>query len=475
MIDISRRLFLAGAAASGARFLGAAPCGEANLRLGVLSDIHIFDEKQVPVFERALEFFRDRKADGVIIAGDMADRGLVDQLELVANAWFKVFPANRRPDGQPVEKLFVYGNHDVLGHGYGDTPKTLAEKYPDEKEQAAHRIATDRKAVWERLFKEPWAGVYAKQVKGYTFIGSHWGYEKKLAAFMKDNATRLGLKGPKPFFYAQHPHPKDTIYGPWAWGHDNGASTRAFSKTPNAIVFTGHSHYPLTDESGIWQDTFTSIGTASLRYIGHRYNRENSGYGGGPVEQMPRMKDGHSKHGLLVSVFDDHIDVARRDFQNDESLGADWVLPLPLCKEKPYAIPPRAVKARENLPAFAADAGSLIKAEDVDGKDRRGTPTPQTVVTFPTALAGGRAFDYEVQAELNYYDVTRVFCTKRVFAPEYFRTESKLAKEGQIVFARVAEVPEHVDVRFVVTPLDCYGNRGKSIYSKKFKLGEAKK
>ena len=187
------------------------------------------------------------------------------------------------------------------------------------------------------------------------------------------------------------------------------------------------------------------------------------------------MKDGHSKHGLLVSVFDDHIDVARRDFQNDESLGADWVLPLPLCKEKPYAIPPRAVKARENLPAFAADAGSLIKAEDVDGKDRRGTPTPQTVVTFPTALAGGRAFDYEVQAELNYYDVTRVFCTKRVFAPEYFRTESKLAKEGQIVFARVAEVPEHVDVRFVVTPLDCYGNRGKSIYSKKFKLGEAKK
>ena len=95
-----------------------------------MSDIHIFNEKQVPVFERALEFFRDRKADGVIIAGDMADRGLVDQLELVGKAWFKVFPENRRPDGQPIEKLFVYGNHDVQGHGYGDTPKKLAEKYP---------------------------------------------------------------------------------------------------------------------------------------------------------------------------------------------------------------------------------------------------------------------------------------------------------------------------------------------------------
>ena len=163
--------------------------GEPHLVLGVLSDIHIFDEKQVPVFERALEFFRDRKADGVIIAGDMADRGLVDQLELVGKAWFKVFPENRRPDGQPIEKLFVYGNHDVQGHGYGDTPKKLAAKYPDEATRAAHRIVTDRKAVWERVFKEPWTGVYAKQVKGYTFIGSHWGYEKELESFLT-GATR---------------------------------------------------------------------------------------------------------------------------------------------------------------------------------------------------------------------------------------------------------------------------------------------
>ena len=133
---------MAGVAASGTRLLwggsqlaatdmgsaDAINCVPPHLVLGVLSDIHIFDEKQVPVFERALEFFRDRKADGVIIAGDMADRGLVDQLELVGKAWFKVFPENRRPDGQPIEKLFVYGNHDVQGHGYGDTPKKLAAK-----------------------------------------------------------------------------------------------------------------------------------------------------------------------------------------------------------------------------------------------------------------------------------------------------------------------------------------------------------
>ena len=93
-MDITRRDFVGAALAAGVWGTAAGTAaprmenrhpggGEPHLVLGVLSDIHIFDEKQVPVFERALEFFRDRKADGVIIAGDMADRGLVDQLELV--------------------------------------------------------------------------------------------------------------------------------------------------------------------------------------------------------------------------------------------------------------------------------------------------------------------------------------------------------------------------------------------------------
>ena len=299
MFAVSRRFFLAGMAASGARLWGAVPGGEAHLRLGVLSDIHIYDEKNVPVFERALEFFRDSQADGVIIAGDMADRGLVDQLELVANAWFKVFPENRRPDGQPIEKLFVYGNHDVQGHGYGDTPKKLAEKYPDETTRAAHRIVTDRKAVWERLFKEPWSGVYAKQVKGYTFIGSHWGYEKELEAFLKANEAKLGLKGTKPFFYAQHPHPGNTVQGPWAWGHDHGVATRALSAYPNAVAFSGHSHYSLTDERCVWQGAFTSIGTSSLSYIFAQYWRENGENHNGVLKQMPLLPEHLGKHGVV--------------------------------------------------------------------------------------------------------------------------------------------------------------------------------
>jgi hypothetical protein len=68
-----------------------------------------------------------------------------------------------------------------------------------------------------------------------------------------------------PFFYVQHPHLKDTCYGPWAWGHDAGITTKTLSAYPNAIAFSGHSHYSLTDERTIWQGAFTSVGTGSFR------------------------------------------------------------------------------------------------------------------------------------------------------------------------------------------------------------------
>ena len=437
-----------------------------HLVLGVLSDIHIFDEKQVPVFERALEFFRDRKADGVIIAGDMADRGLVDQLELVGKAWFKVFPENRRPDGQPIEKLFVYGNHDVQGHGYGDTPKKLAAKYPDEATRAAHRIVTDRKAVWERVFKEPWTGVYAKQVKGYTFIGSHWGYEKELEAFLKANESKLGLKGKKPFFYAQHPHPGDTVQGPWAWGHDRGVATRALSAYPNAVAFSGHSHYSLTDERCVWQGAFTSIGTSSLSYIFAQYWRENGEDHDKVLMQMPLLPEHLGKQGMLVSVYDDKLVIERREFLGGEKVGPDWHVPLD--GSRAFAFDVRGAKMV--APEFAA--GASVTVTRAMGKDRRGTATDQVTVHFPAAKpsATSRVYDYEVQAFAYHEDVDYPVASKRVLSESFHLPPTREATKGMCVFA-ASELPKKgTKVRFVVRPTECYGHKGRAIVSDLFEM-----
>ena len=93
----TRRGFLIGGAAAfgafgGCRFFPAAgfkASGVPKLRFGVVSDIHITkvgaDEKMEDwgnnlTFRHALEWFRDQGVDAVMIAGDMADNGMVEQM-----------------------------------------------------------------------------------------------------------------------------------------------------------------------------------------------------------------------------------------------------------------------------------------------------------------------------------------------------------------------------------------------------------
>lgn len=120
-MNISRRFFIGGAASFGAfggcRFLSCHDYragGTPNLRFGVVSDIHITDSDPLgkdaiygsnATFRKTLQWFRDQNVDAVMIAGDMADKGMDTHLEAVAEAWYSVFPGDRYPDGRPIEKV----------------------------------------------------------------------------------------------------------------------------------------------------------------------------------------------------------------------------------------------------------------------------------------------------------------------------------------------------------------------------------
>ena len=110
----SRRWFIGGMASFGAfggcRFFAGRgfASGTPNLRFGVVSDIHITKVGEGEnmeawgnnlTFRHTLEWFRDQNVDAVMIAGDMADNGMVEQMEAVAQAWYAVFPGDRYPDG----------------------------------------------------------------------------------------------------------------------------------------------------------------------------------------------------------------------------------------------------------------------------------------------------------------------------------------------------------------------------------------
>jgi len=279
--------------------------------MGVLSDIHVRGTGgSLEPFVRALAWFDAAKVDGVVIAGDLADFGLVEQLKLVGDAWNGVFPDNRAKDGRSVEKVFVTGNHDH--HFYNH--RKVQKLYPDEKERFERSLAKDFNAAWMSCFGEPYAPVSQKIVKGYPFVLRQYG-EKGLSAFVK----RQSFDPAKPLFYVQHLHLLGTCYGRESDRvADKGDTKNVLEAFPQCIAFSGHTHYPLTDADCLWRGAFTALGAGSLQYV---------------VRRLPTgetASDVKSHHGMLMDVYDDRVVFARRNFQakSVESLGGDLVIPL---------------------------------------------------------------------------------------------------------------------------------------------------
>ena len=88
---------------------------------------------------------------------------LVEELESVAEAWNRVFPGDKAPDGRRVERLFVTGNHDLVGYTYANSDK-VAHLYPDVTERKRHLLHSDMAAQWERIFGEPYRPAFVKAV-----------------------------------------------------------------------------------------------------------------------------------------------------------------------------------------------------------------------------------------------------------------------------------------------------------------------
>ena len=455
------------------------PSGKPRLSFGVLSDVHIRARagtencrQGCAYFRHALEWFRAQGVDGVMIAGDIADNGFVEQFQAFADTWFEVFPGDRAPDGRKVEKLFVFGNHDWEGCHSTD------HKQPNFMKREFAKY-------WERFLHEPYEPIYMKKINGYPFIGQHWDRQgwfarckfERIVPFMAEHGKSLDPK--LPFFYFQHPHPKDTCYGSWAGGHDTGIVTRELSAYPNAIAFSGHSHLSLSDERTIWQGAFTSVGAGAMTYTGTP--GEFSGIGGCENDRrgtwdanarklMPVVDTRSCSHGMLWRVYDDCIVAKRREFVGAEAmeLGPDWVMPLPSAESRPYAFAERARKV--SAPEFAS--GAILSVCRTAVKNRGGKNPKNAAesiasidgkgyeITVPAAVGrdGSRAMHYEVVAESGGKQVR-----KRVLAESFNRAPSR----------KLAQVPTKCrfadgelsggQIVFRAIPVNSYGRKGRAL------------
>ena len=337
MSVLTRKTFIEGASAFALTFgrrMFAAPSGwippkKPNLVFGVLADTHLrisrdggYDGIKWPdrYLVAELEYFKSQNVDAVVHCGDMADRGVIDEMQFHANAWRKVFG----PSG-PV-KLFVTGNHDVEGGGYGSKFR-LESVWANPDERARHLLVSDMAGNWERVWGEPYEKAWHKIVKGYHFFGLHYGVaESDLERLVEAESDVLG-KGTKPFFFVSHI---------WTHHHFN----KAVKCVGNGFGIFGHWHH----SGANWNVLHVREGVVPSVQCPACYPFFESGWwvGGGDKSASRFRLEGTAsggkwRQGLVVRIYDDMLTIERREFSEGGSLGADWVMPLGKLDPHPFS------------------------------------------------------------------------------------------------------------------------------------------
>ena len=460
--NLSRRGFLASALAAcatgGCRSLGF--CGtKPNITFGVLSDLHVTTPESTAVFRRALAYLRDRGVDAVVVSGDLSDWGLMSGLKYVADAWYDVFPNDRAPDGRKVEKLFCTGNHDYDGYWYGDMTLDMHVMGYSEEEAL---VKLGMKKCWEEAFHEPFEQVRRRTVKGYDFISSEWkegkeGFKDAEAWFAANGGT---LDPKKPFFVFTHYPFRGTTS---CSGGGDAYSGDVLKKYPNAVTFTGHCHWTLNDERSIWQGEYTAIAVPSMSYTSIPGGYEN-GYDkrdGKSKRSMPIIPAREwlkEAQGYVVSVFDDRMEIERRDFTEGVEAAPAWIVTPPAGDSSRYA----HANSHKRAPVPQFPTGAAVRTYTSNFETRNYSWTIKMMLEFPSACArGGRVFDYEVRAEME--DGT-VAVVKRFLAPAFYRLERDEPKAQRFAIDAM-ELPERGKYRLCVYPRNCFGDCGKPIAS----------
>ena len=329
-------------------------CGEEEevvttdlLRVGILSDVHVgfhSDYQQSDRLEKALLFFKSKGVDAVLIAGDLQDctKSFSDAtywVEEFTDVWFRVFPDNKNDlTGERVEPLFIYGNHDV----------TLVEA-----------------EYWPERLGE-YTDAWLKEVKGYQFVGVN--YTKEGTDLVANLVSRAeALSEDKPFFFCQHLPVMDTVLdaseGLLGTGVPMYSVLRSFE---NCVVFSGHTHIPITDERSIWQSDskkgarFTAIncGTINYGWLKDCSDMDINGCADDTQQGMYMVVDGANITIERYSFFNANLvyeaDSTSLEIDKVDQIGEPWAFDATQKKNRPYDYDTCYLKASQ--PEFPEDA-----------------------------------------------------------------------------------------------------------------------
>lgn len=311
------------------------------MRFAVTSDVHTEflggrqNRRLAKMIKSAYAAARSHEAykdlDGLLIAGDVTDRGYKFQYL----AFQSVLNANILEETSPMVIL-------AKSHDCSTLKKDALDFYED-----LSGLSTD----------------FHKIIKGFHFIGistTHYRdtddkySQAQLQWFDEQLADAVADDPDKPIFVSHHEHVLNTVYGSREdlgerWGTPEFYDILA--KYPQVVDFSGHSHYPLNDPRSIWQGDFTALGTSTLYY--YEFTVDNV------KTYHPKNNKNASQYWLVEVDAANRVRLRGYDLIG-EAFVCEYIIDTPADKNT-FAYTPEKMQASSSPPAFESDAKAKLK------------------------------------------------------------------------------------------------------------------
>ena len=366
----------------------------------VISDVHFGNsngEGPMVKVPRALKNISSyKKLDAIFVVGDLTQGGIAGQYEQLVS----VFTDEDNFTNPIEQKIFMMGNHD--NYVANSTYKDGLKAFNDGKEYPLDQYIV---------------------IKGYPFItislrngvnnddaSLSYGegcYPKEVQDTLASWMARAAKECPgKPIFVFTHMLPRYTCYGAWPGEGDEASPTWSMrplnpilNKYPQAVVFCGHTHFPLGDPRTIHQGVdpnsdkqnyYTVINTSSTTY--------GSIHGPSVDEGTHPAGSEHVTEGMIVDIQPcGNVEVRRYNTKLNEEILPDnrWLLKAPFDGSQfAYAdirdtydnIYGKELRTGLPAPQFAAEAA--VKVEST---------ASGVSVTFPQASDNEVVHRYKIQ------------------------------------------------------------------------------
>ena len=393
---------------------------ESRLVFAVISDVHVGNNSgagyKVKIPQALQHLTGYGKLDAMAVVGDLTDNGRTGQYQE-----FVQYFGSEQNILNPIDNfLFMMGNHDNYDSNGQSNYKSGLKSFNGNRSYPLDQYVLIKGYPFITISQRGSANNDDNVSNGTT------SYPSTVVNTLKRYLKQAVADAPgKPIFIFTHVAPRWTCYS--SWGDLEGAAwamkvlNPVLNDYPQAVVFCGHSHYPLGDPRSIHQGAnpnstrnnyYTVINTASTTYSEINPGAVNAGI---HPEGYAYVTEGM----ILVEQPNGDIEIRRYDTYRNVEIDPEhrWVLKAPFDGSQfQYADirdkddNPNNVPLRDGLPAPAFYKSAELTL-DVYPEDVK--------ITFPQATDNECVFRYKVRILNGETEVQSAF----VFSQFYLTTD----------------------------------------------------